>query len=202
MKAITTGVLISIIVCHGFGQSQTVQSDDRSMIEIRLTNLPMVVGLFERADRHNGRLYVALDKEKKQLEEIEIGRIRAVFLLQGNHEKLLNYLVGGVSGGVLGITGLFARNRVLVDKNSTTVASTSLDRDEVILWSSVGASVGLLVGFLYGKDEENVRAWPVYNLEFISTAPDRPGKRNLRDKENIYRIPAGAIIQVVMGLPE
>lgn len=196
MKVITLVLLAPLMTGRGFGQSQTVSSN--GSFEIRPTNLPVVVGLFERADRNNGRLYVALDKERRQLEEVEIGKIRAVFLLQGNRKRLLNYLVGGgASGGTLGLAGLFIVDKALVNKTPT-----SPDRNDIIWWSSAGASAGLLVGFLLGRGEEDVRAWPVYSLEFVSTISNHPGKRDLRNQENIYRIPAGAIIQVVMGLPE
>lgn len=202
LKTVVVSMFILFWVGFGFSQSQTVPSDGLFM-EIKLTNLPVIVGLLQQVDRQSGKIYVALDKEGRKQEEIEIGRIRAVFLLQGNREKLLNYLVGGTLGGMSGLGGLIMKNKLMAEKDNASggLGLAQLDPKETAGYIAVGTTVGLLVGYLRGRGEEDIRVWPVYDREFVSSSPASSGKRNLQDKENIYRIPAGAMIQVVTGRP-
>ncbi len=189
-------MLVVSITSVSWGLSQ---EQPRAMGDVRFANLPVVVGLFDHVDRETNRLYVGLDKNRRKLEEIEIVRIRAVYLIQGNREKLLNYLVGGASGGALGLSGLFMKNKFLVEKNATS--PMPLEPGEAALWTSVGAGIGLVVGWLKGRGVEDVRAFPIFDAEIVSST-DSTGRQDLRDKKNVGRIIPGTMIQVVMGPPK
>jgi hypothetical protein len=146
------------------------------------------------------KIYIRLDKDGQRKEEVEMKRVRAVYLIQGNREKLMNYLVGGAGGGALGLSGLFMRNKFLTEKESSSPAP--LEPGEVLLWSSVGAGIGLVVGWLRGRGVENVRAFPIYDLETTREESVQKGKRNLRDRGNLALLLPGTMIHVVIGTPE
>ncbi|MDO8495317.1 MAG: hypothetical protein Q7S32_02195 [bacterium] len=198
-KRALCGLMILTMLSLSF-PSVSQGSPQTGLEGVKFTSLPIVVGLLDRVDMVNEKIYIGLDKDRKKMEEVEIKRIRAVYLIQGNHEKLMNYLVGGAGGGALGLSGLFMRNKLLTEKEAAT--QVPIEPGEVLLWSSVGAGIGLVVGWLRGRGVENVRAFPVYDLEMTRDEPVAAGKRNLRDKNNIAKISPGTMIHVVIGVPE
>lgn len=198
VKHSVVGLVFSLASAF-YGVAAQGQEQPRPYIgEVKFADMPVVVGLFDHLDQDTRMLYVGLDKDRKKLEEVELSRIRAVYLIQGNKDKLFNYLVGGAGGGAAGLSGLFMRNKFLLDKSAT--GPTPLEPGEAALWTSVGAGIGLVVGWLRGRGVEDIRAFPIFDAETI-TDPE-VGKRDLRDQKNLGRIIPGMMIQVVMGLPK
>ncbi len=162
--------------------------------DYKIVTLPVVVGIFHGFDGDN--LSVALNKEHTKLETVNLKKIQAVYLLQGNKEKLGNYLLGGIGGGALFFSGFMVKNKLWTESDG------QLFSKESAMGTSLGVGVGLIVAWWQNRGVEDVRPWPVYSLDIYQSDPGAPGKLNYRDPRNLDKILAGSFIQVIISGPE
>lgn len=179
--------------------SQTPMANSRQTLaqEIRLVSLRAVDGTFDRVE--NEKLYTVVgfdpsDREKKVFEEIDLGRIRAVYLIQGKREALMKYIFGGAGfGGAGGLSSFFLKNKMRQEENPNETSAVSA---EVFLWSSVGATVGAVIGYLWGRGIEDVRMMPIFDREIKTKAKNG---LDYQDINNIRKIPRDHFIHVVVA---
>lgn len=170
--------------------------------DYQIVTLPVVVGIFHGFDLESGKLSVALNKEHTRLETIELKKIRAVYLLQGNREKLHNYLLGVAGGGALGVSGFWVKGKIYPESNPGLKNQPAYDYKEAALWTSVGAAVGVVMAWWQNRGVEDVRPWPVYSLDIYQSDPGISGKINFKDPHNLEKITAGSFVQVMINGPE
>lgn len=198
-------VLIATFFCiDSFSQNQNSSTSlplpPNDAWEYKIVNLPVVFGIFHGFDLESGIFSVAFDKKHTKLETIELKKIRAVYLLQGNKEKLNNYLLGVAGGGVLGVSGFWVKGKIYPE--SISGLKNQEDYKEAALWTSVGAAVGVVMAWWQNRGVEDVRPWPVYSLDIYQSDPGISGKINFKDPHNLEKITAGSFVQVMISGPE
>lgn len=188
MKKVNLILLTMLIANVGTWTEAASADQDGASSEVKLITLPVTIGQFDRWDPGKEVLYVALDKNHKRLEEIELAKIKAVYLVQGNHSQLFREVFGrGGLGGVLGLSAQVGKEKVFPDKQ--TGGDQHLFSRETWVWTSVGASVGAVWGWLKARGVENVRLFPVYDLE--------TQRADFHDQRRLNRILPGSFVQVV-----
>lgn len=141
-------------------------------------HLPVVDGIFQKADMENRMLFVALDKDGKIVQEINFSTIESVYLIQGKTEKLKEYLVGGTVGGAVGFSSLFLDKLVSLIKDNKNPSDTGDDKNggrfnwiRVAALIGGGAGAGMLVQRLKNGGED-VRDFPVYDPKIKQDNPN------------------------------
>lgn len=180
-------LMLSMVMVFSFPSITIGQSisQESPLKEVQLASFPVTFGQFDHLDKDKGVLFVSLDKNGRRLEEISLAEIRAVYLLQGNKDRLAHYLVGGAGGLAGGFSGLILKNKALNGKDQR---EKTLETKEVVYYTSAGLVVGLLWGWWKGRGEE-VRMFPVYDLGLKG--------EEYHNRDRIKLISPGAFIHVV-----
>ncbi len=174
---------------------------EMSVLAPDLVTVMIVDGVFHHLDLKNSTMYIAIDKQGKILQKVQLGRLESVYLIQGRQEKLKSLLTGGSVGAAVGLSSIFWGNLIgLVkdskDNNSSDQNSDKFNATNLIVRVAGGAGVGLLVGYLKDQGDDDVRTFPVYDPKIKQTNPspsinfnslDNLG-RMLREKESFVHV--------------
>lgn len=158
--------------------------------------LPVVDGVFHHVDLENKMLYVALDKNGEIVQEISFILIESVYLIQGNSERLKEYLKDGSIGGIVGgFSSMFWKDisNKIFRKNGKNQNGEAKNSDRVNLASVAwgvggGLGAGLLVNYLQNKGEENIRSFPVYNPRTMNFNDISNLKTKLTEKKSFIHV--------------
>jgi len=136
------------------------------------TTIKIVDGFFHHLDLEKKQMLVAIDRQGKILQSINLGRIKSVYLIQGKPEKLKGLLTGGSIGAIVGFSSLFWKSLTDSNKDATdNQKDNKLNIADLAIRIGGGAGVGLIIGYFRDRGEESIRPFPVYDPEIRQTNP-------------------------------
>ena len=165
-----------------------LQSENQKMQKTAITEIPVIDGIVHRIDFENRFLYIALDREGRIIQEINIDTIESVYLIQGRPEKLKNYLIGGTIGGTAGLSSVLWSKIIAKNGENGNGGGTEkqVSLTELALRAIGGTGAGLLVAHLWKEGEKDARPFPVYDPSIKQKNPsssiDFGDKTNLKTK--------------------
>ncbi|MBI2676761.1 MAG: hypothetical protein HYX21_02315 [Candidatus Yanofskybacteria bacterium] len=156
-----------------FAASKSQESPQQEPVAM---TIKIVDGFFHHLDLEKKLMYVAIDKDGKVLQSINLRQIESVYLIQGRPEKLKGLLTGGSIGAVIGFSSLFWRDVVGLNKNDKTTETADKNGNRINIADLAiriggGAGVGLLVGYFGRQGEDDIRPFPVYDPSIKQTNP-------------------------------
>ena len=154
---------------HSYAVSRPQESSQQ---EPTATTIKIVDGFFHHLDLEKKQMLVAIDKQGKILQSINLGRIKSVYLIQGKPEKLKGLLAGGSIGAIVGFSSLFWKSLTDPNKDATdNQKDNKLNITDLAIRIGGGAGVGLIIGYFRDRGEESIRPFPVYDPEIRQTNP-------------------------------
>jgi len=187
LKKYTTSILLVLTLtvspANIVGKSQESQQPKPAALTVKIVD-----GFFHHLDQEKKLMYVAIDEQGKILQGISLSQIESVYLIQGKPEKLRGLLTGGSVGAVVGFSSLFWKNLTSSDKNakSENQSNNKLNIADLAIRIGSGAGVGLIVGYLKDRGEENVRPFPIYDPKIKQTNPN--SSINFNDIGNLAKM--------------
>lgn len=202
MRKVTNGLLpliymtIVSISLFGFQEQKPITVQE---VEVKPTFLPVRIGALHHLDKEKKILFLSLDDKGEVVQAINFSEIKAAYLIQGNRATLTKYVFGGAgTGGVLGLAGMFAKDKVWSPDNRGGEASVLLANKGTWIGISAAASVGAVIGYFMAKGEEDIRILNIYNAD---KGPNQKISRNLSDQKNLENILPGSFLHIYLGYP-
>lgn len=168
---------------------------------ITISGTSGISGIMERTEQNKVFIWVDWDKERnapKTIQEIDFSQINAVYLIQGDKEKIIKSMFkGGGGGALIAFSTLLAKDRLASSEENQKNNWRTKER-----WLTVSALAltGIIVGYFKEAGVENIISFPVF-LRGARQTGDSSG-RNLGDINNVKKIEMGSIVYVELLEPE